>query len=153
MNTETKTAVRISLDYNKQLQVEAVQATLPDAIQLCLAAIEALCKQTLSRADTPDLKKSLEETSIDMYEMINMGASTLLDRLFPEITARPDLTVDAILAAEDALIADKDKLQTYVDAYEDSAQSKKDAYEHQIAKANLKAMTTPQNRAQRRKKK
>jgi len=150
MNTETKTAVRISLDYNKQLQVEAVQATLPDAIQLCLAAIEALCKQTLSRADTPDLKKSLEE---DMYEMINMGASTLLDRLFPEITARPDLTVDAILAAENALMADKDKLQTYVDAYEDSAQSKKDAYEHQIAKANLKAMTTPQNRAQRRKKK
>ena len=150
MNVETKTAIRISLDYNQQLQVEATKAHLPEAIQLCLAAIEVLCKQTLNRADTPDLKKSLEE---DMYEMINMGASTLLDRLFPEITARPDLTVDAILAAENALIADKDKLQTYVDAYEESAQAKKDAYEHQIAKANLKAMTTPKNRAQRRKKK
>lgn len=148
MNTEYQTAVRIALNTNNELQVEVQKAPLPHAIQLCLAAIEALCKQTLSRADTPDLKKSLEE---DMYEMINMGASTLLDRLFPEISARPDLTVDAILEAENALL-DKQG-EVYANAYTESAQSEKDIYEHNLAKANLAQMTAPKNRAQRRKKK
>ena len=147
MNTENNAQklIRISLDENNRLNVEATKLILPDAIQLCLAAIEALCKQTLGRADTPALKQSLEE---DMYEMINMGASLLLDRLFPEITARPDLTIDAIMKAEDELLA-KDA-QKYVDAYEETAQSKIDQVEHLQIKQNLKAMTTPTNRAQRR---
>jgi len=147
MNTENNAQkiIRIALDSNKHLSIEATKIILPEAIQLCLGAIEALCKQTLERADTPDLKQSLEE---DMYEMINMGASLLLDRLFPEITARPDLTVDAIMQAEDALL-EKDA-QKYVTAYEETAQAKKDVVEHLIAKENLKAMTAPQNRAQRR---
>lgn len=148
MNTEQQTAIRIALSANNELQVEVQKAPLPHAIQLCLAAIEALCKQTLSRAGTPDLKKSLEE---DMYEMINMGASTLLDRLFPEITARPDLTVDAILEAENKLI--ENNLETYAQAYAESAQAQKDVYEHAEVKAGLAKMTAPQNRAQRRKKK
>ena len=144
MNAEKNVAITISLDKNKQLTVEAKGAILPDAIQLCLAAIEAMCKQTLARADDPELIKSLEE---DMYEMINMGASTLLNKLFPNIEMRPDLTVDAVLKAEDALITEKG--QVYQDAYEESAQSKKDVYDHNIAKANLKASTM--NREQRRK--
>ena len=82
-----------------------------------------------------------------MYEMINIGASSLLNRLFPEIEMRPDLTVDALMKAENELIAEKG--QEYQDAYEKSAQASKDVYEHNLAKANLKAMTM--NREQRRK--
>lgn len=144
MNAEKETAVRITLDKNKQLTVEAKGMILPEAIQLCLAAIEALCKQTLSRADNPDLVKSLEE---DMYEMINLGASTLLNRLFPNIEMRPDVTVDALMEAENKLIAEKG--ETYTKAYAESAQAKKDVYEHNLAKANLAAQTM--NREQRRK--
>ena len=103
-----------------------------------------MCKQTLSRTNDPELIKSLEE---DMYEMINMGASTLLTRLFPDIEMRPDLTVDAVMKAEDELIDQKG--QEYVEAYENSAQAEKDIYEHNLAKANLEAMTM--NREQRRK--
>lgn len=132
MNAENLTTIRIALDKKNQLVVEASKVLLPEAIQLCLAAIEAMCKQTLSRTDNPDLKQSLEE---DMYEMINMGASTLLNRLFPHIDARPDITVDAILQAENALIAEKG--EEYVKAYEESAQAKKDEYEHALAKAEL----------------
>lgn len=144
MNAEKETGIRITLDKDKQMTVETKGMILPEAIQVCLAAIEAVCKQSLARADDPELVKSLEE---DMYEMINMGASTLLSRLFPTIEMRPDITVDALMKAEDELI--EEKSQEYQDAYEESAQSKKDIYEHNTAKANLAASTM--NREQRRK--
>ena len=144
MNAENETVIRIALDKNKQLTVEAKGVILPNAIQLCLAAIEVMCKKTLSRADSPDLIKSLEE---DMYEMINLGASTLLSRLFPDIEMRPDITVDAIIEAENTLISEKG--QEYQDAYDNSAQAQKDIYEHNLAKANLAAQEM--NRAQKRK--
>ena len=147
MNTETELAIQISLDKAKQLKVETKGIMLPDAIQLCLATIELMCKQTLSRADNEDLKKSLEE---DMYEMINLGASTLLERLFPEIERNPDLTVDAIIKAEDELM--KKDSEKYIDAYANSAQAQKDTYEHNLAKANLVKIeeASKANRAQRR---
>lgn len=144
MNAEKETAIRITLDKDRRLTVEAQGVILPNAIQLCLAAIEALCRQTLSRAEDPNLVKSLEE---DMYEMINLGASTLLNRLFPDIEMRPDVTVDALMKAEDELITEKG--EEYIDAYTDSAQAQKDVYEHNIAKANLVAQEM--NREQRRK--
>ena len=143
MNAERNTAVLITMDKNKRLEVKVEKAYLPDAIQLCLAAIEALCKQTLSRADDPDLVKSLEE---DMYEMINVGASTLLSRLFPHIEMRPDVTVDALMEAENQLI--KSNGDVYQKAYEESAQSEKDIYEHNIAKANI--LAEGMNREERR---
>lgn len=143
MNAERNTAVLITMDKNKRLEVKVEKAYLPDAIQLCLAAIEALCKQTLSRADDPDLVKSLEE---DMYEMINMGASTLLTRLFPHIEMRPDLTVDALIEVENKLLSENG--ETYQKAYEESAQSEKDIYEHSLGKANLLAQDM--NREERR---
>ena len=144
MNAEKQTAIRITLDKNKQLTVEAQGVVLPDAIQLCLAAIEAMCKQTLSRATDPNLVKSLEE---DMYEMINIGASSLLDKMFPHIEMRPDITVDALLKAENEIISGDTK--QYTDAYNESAQAQKDIYEHNLAKANLKGKEM--NREQRRK--
>ena len=144
MNAEKETAIYIKLDKNRQLTVEARGLFLPDAIQLCLASIEALCKQTLARATDPNLVKSLEE---DMYEMINIGASTLLDRLFPNIEMRPDITVDALLKAEDTLLAEKGK--EYSEAYNESMQAQKDIYEHNLAKAELAAQTM--NREQKRK--
>lgn len=144
MNTEKTTTILIQLDKSKQLTVEAKGTVLPEAIQLCLAAIEAMCRNTLSRATEPALIQSLEE---DMYEMINMGASSLLSKLFPNIEMRPDLTVDAMLKAEDSLISED--AGKYVEAYEATAQAKKDEYEHALAKANLAAQ--PVNREQRRK--
>ena len=143
MNSEKETAIRITLDKNKQLRVEATGLILPNALQLCLAAMEAMCKETLNRATDPNLVKSLEE---DMYEMINMGASTLLSRLFPDIEMRPDITVDALAKAEDTLLEQDG--QKYQDAYEESAQAQKDIYEHNLAKANLAAQNM--NRAERR---
>lgn len=140
MNTENKTMIRISVDKANQLTVDAQGVMLPNAIQLCLAGIEAMCKQTLSRADDT-LKPALEE---DMYEMINMGASTLLARLFPEIEMRPDVTVDALMQAEDeAFNKDPEK---YAKAYEESAQSKKDVYEHAEVKARLAEMKQDQKK-------
>ena len=146
MNAEKETAIRITLDKDRKMTVESKGLILPEVIQVCLAAIELSCKQTLSRANDPNLVKSLEE---DMYEMINIGASTLLDRLFPHIEMRPDLTVDAIMKAEDELISDNGNVEQYATAYAESAQSKKDVYEHNIAKANLAAQNM--NREQRRK--
>lgn len=144
MNAEKETALRITLDKSRRLTVEAQGMILPEAIQLCLAAIEVLCKQSLSRAEDPNLVKALEE---DMYEMINLGASTLLNRLFPDIEMRPDITVDALMKAENELISEKG--EEYQKAYNESAQAQKDIYEHNMAKANLLAQNM--NREQRRK--
>lgn len=144
MNAEKETAIRITLDKDRKMTVESKGLILPEVIQVCLAAIELSCKQTLSRTDDPNLVKSLEE---DMYEMINMGASSLLDRLFPHIEMRPDITVDALMKAEDALLAENG--EEYTKAYAETAQSEKDIYEHNIAKANLVAQNM--NREQRRK--
>ena len=144
MNAEKETAIRITLDKDRRMTVESKGLILPEIIQVCLAAIELSCKQTLSRTDDPHLVKSLEE---DMYEMINMGASSVLERLFPHIEMRPDITVEALMKAEDELLTTKG--QEYVDAYNDSAQAEKDIYEHNIAKANL--VSQNMNREQRRK--
>lgn len=147
MNAERDITLRISLNKQNQLEVSAEKAPLPTLIQLCYAAIEVSCRQSLKRADDPNLVKSLEE---DMYEMINLGASSLLERLFPDIEARPDLTIDAMIKAEDELLAtDGEK---YAKAYAESAQSEKDIYEHNLAKANiaLKEKESKMNRAQRR---
>ena len=148
MNAEKETAIRINLDKDKRLTVEAKGLILPEAIQLCLAAIEAMCKSTLSRATDPELVKSLEE---DMYEMINVGASSLLNNLFPHIEMRPDITVDALMKAENELIDEKGP--EYQKAYAESAQAKKDEYEHTLAKANIAKMEAVENmnREQRRK--
>lgn len=144
MNTNTQTVIRIALDENKRLTVEANGVILPNAIQLCLAAIEAMCRETLSRATDPNLVKSLEE---DMYEMINLGASTLLTKLFPNIEMRPDVTVDALMKAEDEAFAEDP--EKYIKAYNESAQAQKDDYEHNLLQANLAAQDM--NRAERRK--
>ena len=150
MNAERERGININLDSNNKLTVQMKGLILPEFIQLCLAAIGSACKQSLARAAESDpegeLVKALEE---DMYEMINVGASSLLSKTFPNIEMRPDLTVDAIQKAEDDLINNKNKLQEYQDAYEDSAQSKKDVYEHNMVKANLVAQEM--NREQRRK--
>lgn len=147
MNAERDITLRISVNKKNELEVSAERAPLPTLIQLCFAAIEVSCKQNLQRAEDPNLVRSLEE---DMYEMINIGASTLLDRLFPNIEMRPDITVDAMMKAEDELLAtDGEK---YTKAYAESAQSEKDIYEHNLAKANiaLKEKESKMNRAQRR---
>ena len=144
MNIEATKLVRVTLDKSKQLTVQAEGVILPEVIQMCLAAIETSCKQTLSRTDDPNLVKSLEE---DMYEMINLGASSLLNRLFPHIDMRPDITVDALIEAENKLL-DKDG-EKYAKAYDESIQKEKDIYEHNLAKANLVASNM--NREQRRK--
>ena len=147
MNTEqiASKSITIALDKHGRLEVHANQTILPEAIQLCLAAIEAMCKSTLERAkEDPNLVKSLEE---DMYEMINIGASSLLDKMFPHIEMRPDITVDALMEAENKLLNEKG--QEYVDAYNNTIQADKDQYEHALAKANLAASNM--NREQRRK--
>ena len=143
MNTEKIRNVRIALDRDNKLTVEANGIILPEAINLCLAAIEAMCRQTLSRATDPNLVKSLEE---DMYEMINVGASSLLEKLFPEIEMRPDVTVDALREAEEKVY--NEDHEKYDKAYAESMQAQKDTYEHNLIKANLVA--EGMNRAERR---
>lgn len=123
--------INITLDDKNQLKIDAKGLILPELIQMSLAGIEAACRATLDRA-SEELKPSLEE---DMYEMINLGASTLLEKLFPEIEARPDLTVDAIQAAEDKLFTEKG--QEYVDAYKKTPQAVKDDFQENLQKANF----------------
>jgi hypothetical protein len=43
----------------------------------------------------------------EMYDMFNIGASNVLQEFAPDIEARPDLTTEAIMKAEDEIMEEK----------------------------------------------
>jgi len=88
----------------------------------------------MERAPTKADRQVIAE---DIFEMINMGASTLLNKLFPEISLRPDVTEDAILDAENKRLSDAREMTKYVDAYSESAQAKIDAKEAPIKEKSV----------------
>lgn len=109
----------------KELEFRADGLILPEIIQLALAEIEIATRQVLARAPK-DFYKVIEE---DAFEMINMGASTLLNKLFPEISLRPDVTEDAIMDAENKRLSDDNEMKKYVEAYAETAQAAIDKFE------------------------
>ena len=109
----------------KELEFRADGLILPEIIQLALAEIEIATRQVLARAPK-DSYKIIEE---DAFEMINMGASTLLNKLFPEISLRPDVTEDAIMDAENKRLSDDNEMKKYVEAYAETAQAAIDKFE------------------------
>ena len=119
---------------SRELEFQAEGLILPEIIQLALAEIEIASRKTMERAPTKADRQVIAE---DIFEMINMGASTLLNKLFPEISLRPDVTEDAILDAENKRLADDREMKKYVDAYSESAQARIDAKEAPIKEKSV----------------
>ena len=77
--------------------------TAPEIINILYNAILGTAKNTVESAPK-EIQTQLKES---LYDLINVGASYTLQVLAPEIDLRPDLTVEAILKAENEIIEEK----------------------------------------------
>lgn len=120
---QLKYSVQITMDVNNQTEIRC-SAPFPELVRLVLTAIDVAAQRQLEATEDETMREIIAQ---DMYNLINLGASTLLQKLFPEIEMRPDITVDAILAAEDKIIDEQpEKVKAAHEAYLDSTNFAKD---------------------------
>lgn len=83
--------------------------------QMLLTAMLAACKSMLDVAEAnydknEDLQKKVDKETFlahfkgDIYDMINFGVTNMLGEFAPEIENHPDLTAQAIMEAENAIL-------------------------------------------------
>jgi hypothetical protein len=77
--------------------------TLTDAVLILLNGILHLANRSLMRV--PDEMKL--ETKKQMYDMLNLRFSGVLETFAPEFELRPNLTEAAILKAENEILQDE----------------------------------------------
>ena len=141
MNETINTSLNITVKPNGEAEIRTAKATLPEIIRLCLLTIEVSCRKYLDEAekDGADLREAMAS---DMHELINVGASTLLNRLFPEIAMRPDLTTEAILEAENKIMDENpDFVKEAHEAYLNSTDFARDKAISDATKATLPKTT------------
>ena len=81
----------------------------PEYLQIMCSAQLGMMKSVLMRAkENPDNgEEFLIQLEKDLYDSFNRAASNVLSLFAPDLELRPDLTTDAILAAENALLDEK----------------------------------------------
>lgn len=141
MNETINTSLNITVKPNGEAEIRVTKAPLPEIIRLCLLTIEVSCKKSLEDAENQD-PTLREAVASDLHELINVGASTLLNRLFPEIEMRPDLTVEAILEAENKIMDENpDFVKEAHEAYLNSTDFARDKAISDATKATLPKAT------------
>lgn len=95
--------------------------TFPEALTMLdtliynyMCKTQASAKQAIE-ADTalsePEREARLEKVKDEIYDMVNVAASNILRQFAPEIEMRPNLTAEAILKAENAILDEKSKIK------------------------------------------
>lgn len=94
----------IMQDGEEKLQATVKNVTFTKLLQILLPFLVSKAKEVLvkARQDQPDQNE--EDLKLAMYDMMNIAFSNALSMFAPEIEARPDLTEDAILKAQDDLL-------------------------------------------------
>ena len=83
--------------------------------QMLLTAMLGACRATVEAAvadydKNEDLQKKVDKETFlasfkgDIYDMINFGVTNMLGEFAPEIENHPDLTAQAIMEAENAIL-------------------------------------------------
>ena len=153
MNEQENTSLHVEIKKNGEAEIRVVKAKLPEIIRLCRLTIEVSCRKYLSEAEKED-QDLRDAMASDMFELINVGASTLLNKLFPEIVMRPDLTTEAILEAENKIIEEQPKfVKKAHEAYLRSADFAKDKAISDANKALIKAEKEDNMACKKKKKK
>lgn len=141
MNPQTNPTVHIEVLPNKGAEVRIMNAPMPEVIRLCLVAIETTCNRCLEEAAKTS-EEFREDVAADLHALINAGASTLLNRVFPEIEMRPDVTVEAIMNEENRIMNEEpEKVKAAHEAYLNSAEARKDKAISEHNRAALKEHT------------
>lgn len=98
--------MKITIELNDKNQVlaqldepMAIDDILPMLFTVQLSYMRSFIEQVKEKSDiTPENLQNLKE---DLYDKYNAGASNVLSLFIPDKELRPDLTVEAMKAAED----------------------------------------------------
>ena len=97
---EENIKVTLTLEDEKLGMDVAGNITGPDLLAALFTAVLSTARAML--ASVPE--EHQEDATEEIYDMINAGASNVLELFAPEIEMRPDLTVEALLDAENKIL-------------------------------------------------
>lgn len=97
--------ITISLHEDGGFEVSPSRNMSPaEALGASMNLCSAVLNSTMRQAEKTGIKpEELQELKGNLYDNVNIMASSLLHDFAPEIDMRPDLTVDAIKAKEDEI--------------------------------------------------
>lgn len=108
--------IEIVTQYNEKNEVRVKinrEVNFEEIMQVSFSGILALMNTLLENVPEEDRPAAKGE----LYDMLNIAASNALSVFAPEIEMRPNLTVDAIMKAEDEIIASYESGEDLADHY------------------------------------
>lgn len=111
-----KTVIHIETNPNGDVTAEVKNITFEKLLRITVPFIVAKAKDVLTAAakDPKMTPRMLEDLKLSMYDTLNIVFSNALDAFAPEIEARPDLTADAILKAQNELMEEEMKKRGFL---------------------------------------
>lgn len=109
-------SVTITTEYNEQNEVRVQvsrQINFEEIMQVTFSGVLALMNTLLENVPEEDRPGAKEE----LYDMLNIAASNALSVFAPEIEMRPNLTVDAIMKAENEIISSFESAEAIAEEY------------------------------------
>lgn len=108
--------VELLFEYNEKNEVRvrtSRDVNFEELMQVIFAGTIALMNTLTEQVPEEDRPAAKEE----LYDMLNIAASNALSVFAPEIDMRPNLTVDAIMKAEDDIIASYESGEALAEQY------------------------------------
>lgn len=108
--------IEIVTQYNEKNEVRVKtsrEVNFEEILQVSFSGILALTNTLLENVPEEDRPTAKEM----FYDMLNIAASNALSIFAPEIEMRPNLTVDAIMKAEDEIIASYESGEALAEQY------------------------------------
>jgi hypothetical protein len=112
--------IHIETTKNQQLVFKSENVNFETMLRMLIPAIVNSAKKIYQTAaeqktnDVPALTKAqLADLKLTMYDTMNIAFSNALDEFAPEIEARPSLSADAILRAQNELLEEEMKAANY----------------------------------------
>lgn len=106
-----KSVIHLETNPNGTVTAEIHNLNFEKLLRITIPFIVGKAKEVYAVAEKdPNLTHSqLENLKLTMYDTLNIAFSNALDQFAPEIEARPNLSADAILKAQDEILEEEMK--------------------------------------------
>ena len=112
--------IHIETTKDQKLSFQSENVNFETLLRMLIPAIVNSAKkiyQTAAEQKTPNVPAltaaQLEDLKLTMYDTMNIAFANALDEFAPEIEARPNLTADAILRAQNELLEEEMQAANY----------------------------------------
>jgi hypothetical protein len=112
--------IHVETTANGKLAVQTKNVGFDDLLRMLIPVIVQSAKriyEVAERQETPNVPAmtpaTLRELKLTMYDTMNIAFSNALDAFAPDIEARPNLTADAIIKAQNQLLEEEMKKAGY----------------------------------------